>query len=515
MNRYLRVVIVIMILSVVAVMISDDAEAAYEYDSENNVLTISSNISNESGVKVWPWSDYKEEITDVVIDTSVTNIPSYLFIGLTSVTEINIPSSVRTIGDSAFEGCTSVTEMHIPDSVKIIGNCAFSGMISLKYVSTGSSLTDVGESLFSDTFNIEKLEIGSPKLKIEYSNNPFNGKDIPKDIEVVFTEIIKDIPDNMFYSSDPVSISSLTISMTAESIGAYSFYGCDIGEIILPSTVKEIDDFAFTGSDLHSVNLENITSLGRGAFKNCSSLTAANIESLDNLKDETFSGCTSLTEITFSNQLRNIGMSSLNGTSVSEIILPETLTAVGEYAFRDCKLLKESIIIGDLSTLGNGAFEGCTSLKKVTLQNVVNLGTSVFRGCPLTDMIAIGIYSNKLTDIPEDCNLYTQRNSTIEGVSPSPVTYYIYDRDITMFNDRVLDIGLVNHTGEVPAIGWEDYKGNPVEDVSDISGIRSVYASYEEPSGSDGSKGYSTLSYIVLLLGIVSLSAALYVRFKG
>ena len=48
MNRYLRVVIVIMILSVVAVMISDDAEAAYEYDSENNVLTISSNISNES-----------------------------------------------------------------------------------------------------------------------------------------------------------------------------------------------------------------------------------------------------------------------------------------------------------------------------------------------------------------------------------------------------------------------------------------------------------------------------------
>ena len=130
MNRYLRVVIVIMILPLVAVMISDDAEAAYEYDSENNVLTISSNISNESGVKVWPWSDYKEEITDVVIDTSVTNIPSYMFIGLTSVTEINIPSSVRTIGDSAFEGCTSVTEMHIPDSVEIIGNCAFSGMIS-------------------------------------------------------------------------------------------------------------------------------------------------------------------------------------------------------------------------------------------------------------------------------------------------------------------------------------------------------------------------------------------------
>ena len=78
--------------------------------------------------------DNGNAVTEIVLDDSVTEIPSYAFLGCTSLTSVTIPDSVTTIGNKAFKNCAGLTDITFPDSVTKVGNSAFSGCKSLKTV---------------------------------------------------------------------------------------------------------------------------------------------------------------------------------------------------------------------------------------------------------------------------------------------------------------------------------------------------------------------------------------------
>ena len=69
-----------------------------------------------------------------------------------------------------------------------------------------------------------------------------------------------------------------------------------------------------------------------------------------------------------------------NMTSLENVVLPSSATAIGEQAFKGCEHLT-SVNLSKVEKIGTSAFEGCNKLGEVDLTQVTSLGASAFAGC--------------------------------------------------------------------------------------------------------------------------------------
>ena len=85
-----------------------------------------------TAVKLNAYQSAKSDITEIIFDESITEIPENACRYLASLRSVVIPQSVTRIGRNAFSGCTSLVEICLPESLLEIGNGAFCGCASLK-----------------------------------------------------------------------------------------------------------------------------------------------------------------------------------------------------------------------------------------------------------------------------------------------------------------------------------------------------------------------------------------------
>lgn len=162
------------------------------------------------------------------------------------------------------------------------------------------------------------------------------------------------------------------------------------------------------------------TKIEADAFRNCSSLHTIEVPTLVE-SIETSAGCTALAEINV--QAGNSHYSSKDGVLLSgdgknilwfpmgkegEYTLPSTVTTVGDYAFRNCRIetfhfadgltsigkyafynssVKEVSLPSTVKQIPTGLFQKCANLTTVHLgKNTEMLGDYVFDGCPITNL---------------------------------------------------------------------------------------------------------------------------------
>lgn len=162
------------------------------------------------------------------------------------------------------------------------------------------------------------------------------------------------------------------------------------------------------------------TKIEADAFRNCSSLHTIEVPTLVE-SIETSAGCTALAEINV--QAGNSHYSSKDGVLLSgdgknilwfpmgkegEYTLPSTVTTVGDYAFRNCRIetfhfadgltsigkyafynssVKEVSLPSTVKQIPTGLFQKCAYLTTVHLgKNTELLGDYVFDGCPITNL---------------------------------------------------------------------------------------------------------------------------------
>ena len=350
-------------LPVVWGYVNSSTTTEYEYavckDEEGNeYITLVRYIGSSTEVIIPEFIEHKGE------NIPVTTIGDYAFSDCNNLTSVVIPSSVTTIGYCAFYGCNNLTSIAIPNSVTTIGNGAFSGCSSLTSVVIPSSVTTIGNGAFSGCNNLTSVVI--PNSVTTIGNGAFSGCS---------------------------SLTSVVIPNSVTTIGSFAFSGCNnLTSVVIPNSVTTIGDYAFSDCNNLTIYCEATSqpsgwdsgwnwNLGHDSiiipvvwgYVNSSTTT-----------EYEYAVCKDEEGNEYITLVRYIGSST-------EVIIPEFIehkgenipvTTIGDYAFSDCNNLTSVVIPSSVTTIGYCAFYGCNNLTSVVIpSSVTTIGHYAFSDC--------------------------------------------------------------------------------------------------------------------------------------
>ena len=425
-----------------------------------------------------PWGN---EIQSLVIADGVTSIGRYAFRGCSSITSVTIPDSVTSIGCDAFNGCSSLTSVTIPDSVTSIGEYAFRGCNSLACVTIPVNVTSIDDCTFYGCSSLTSVTIPDGVTSIGrdafYGCSSLTSVTIPDGVTSIYQSVFEDcsaltnvtIPDSVTsidHSAfrDCSSLTSVTIPESVTSIGGYAFNDCSsLTSVTIGNSVISISYSAFRNcSSLTSVTIpDGVTSIGRDAFDGCSSLTSVNITDISAWCSIDF-GSLSSNPLYYANNLY------LNGELMTELVIPDSITSIGDYTFYGCSSLTSVTISDSVTSIGDGAFAYCWSLKSVKIpESVTSISGYAFDNCSALTSVTI---SDGVTSIGEyafrDCSSLT--SVTI----PNGVTYiggYAFE-DCT----SLTSVTIPDSVTSIGAYAFEDCTSLTSVNITDISAWCSI-----------------------------------------
>ena len=167
--------------------------------------------------------------------------------------------------------------------------------------------------------------------------------------------------DGIYY--DTTSSSDLTVGVTYRGY-SYNDYSYEYsGSVVIPEKVT------------YDSKEYSVTSIGNNAFAECSGLTAVHITDL--------SAWCKIKFINFvSNPTYYANHLYLNGEEIFNLVIPDDINSIGNYAFYGCAGLTSITIPNSVTSIGEKAFSYCWGLTSVTIPNsVTSIGNSAFLGC--------------------------------------------------------------------------------------------------------------------------------------
>ena len=287
-------------------------------------------------------------------------------------------ATVTSIGDSAFEG-SAVTDVILPNSITSIGDYAFRDCSILENLTLPDSLTSMGCRIIENTM-ITSIMIPKNITNCSYYNGYYDEHRYAGPLsncntltEVIFEEGIEIIPSYVLcaglYHTNYVTKVIIPASVTI--IGERAFYNCEkIKSIELPKKLNSVGNYAFSGcSSLESLTLpESLISMGYLMVENTAitSITIPkNVASCRNSYGVgPLSNCSALTEVIFEEGLKIIPPYVLSTGSytnnISKVIIPSSVTSIGNYAFSGCSSLSSLSLPEGVTSIGRYAFSGCS-----------------------------------------------------------------------------------------------------------------------------------------------------------
>ena len=370
---YLLVVAVLMVATMHAETIYGDCgpHMEWEFNTGSGALFLigtgaMDDFSDENPV---PWLQYKSQITSIQTDSrsKYTSIGKNAFTNCTALESVDLPNTVTKISGYAFYGCSGLTSVTIPNSVTSIGNYAFDNCTGLTALTIGEGVTSIGAEAFDNCTGLTSVTI--PNSVTSIGDYAFQG----------CTGLTSPVYNAHIFAYMPPSYSgAYTIPDGIEIISSTAFYSCsNLTSVTIPNSVTSIGEFAFYNcTGLTSVTIPNsVTSIGKYAFQGCTGLTSVYISDIAAWYAISF-GSDGANPLSYAHNLY------LNGELITDLVIPNSVTSIGNYAFQGCTGLTSVTIPNSVTSIGNYAFYNCTGLTALTIgEGVTSIGDFAFYNC--------------------------------------------------------------------------------------------------------------------------------------
>ena len=316
------------------------------------------------------------------ITYNVTSIGEDAFYKCSSLYTITIPESITSIGDYAFSNCKSLTSITIPNSVTSIGSGAFYNCSLITSISIPESVRSIGGSAFEGT-GYYNDKSNWENGNVLYIDNCLMDANTSMSGEYTIKDGTRLLAGGAFYNC--YKLTSITIPESVTSIGSRAFHLC-----------TSLTSLVWNAINCEDLNYDNNNYLFYSGY--ITSFTFG--DNVEHIPAYLCKNMNNLLSITIPNSVTSIGKGAFFGcSSLSSITIPNSVTSIGEYAFYDCSSLASVIIGNSVKSIGNDAFYNCSFLTTITIPNsVTSIGNYVFSSCSSLTSVTI---PNSVTSIGE------------------------------------------------------------------------------------------------------------------
>ena len=249
-------------------------------------------------------------------------------------------------------------------------------------------------------------------VKLSKAPSELTALEIPTQVTINNSNYYVTVIDTMAFENQS-KFSSVNLPENLKTIKGRAFYKCTelTGELIIPDDVTYIGNHAFYNcKNLTSLNFEQnskLKTIGDNAFYNCSSFTGKLTipSSVISIGNYAFYLCTKFTELSFeeNSNLNTIGDYAFaglyNGSNsdyrmefTGELIIPNSVTSIGDYAFYLCSKFTSLSFEenSQLKTIGDYAFTGYNNYTSIYMgftgeliipDGVTYIGNHAFHNC--------------------------------------------------------------------------------------------------------------------------------------
>ena len=386
-----------------------------------------------------------KDLTSITIPDSVTSIGNYAFYNCSSLTSITIPDSVTSIGTATFSGCKNLTSITIPDSVTSIGNSAFVGCKNLTSITIPDSVTSIGESTFKYCSNLKTISLscksslkrndfGEQADLVSYTNQHLLTKTAAKAAtctEDGNKEYWTCEHCGKYFLSDDTNPETATAVELSETVipashkltkveakdatcaedGNKEYWTCEhckkyfLSDDTNPETATAVEQSETILPALNHKNaiIQNATEptetepgySGDRYCPDCDTVLEKGytywVE--DNLTWKLYEDGT--LNISGTGTMKDYDSDSnpspiYNNSDVKEVVIEDGVTSIGNKAFDSCSSLTSITIPNSVTSIKAATFYGCTSLTSITIPDgVTSIGYATFTGCSSLTSITI------------------------------------------------------------------------------------------------------------------------------
>lgn len=432
-------------------------ESAFNNSKHVTAVTIPSTVTS-IGASAFRYT----KITAIRIPSSVTSVGNYAFANCTALSDVTWSTKAEKIMPYVFMGCTGLTSMEIPSNVTYIGMQSFKGS-GLTEITVPDSVINIMDGAFENT-PLKKAVIGKNVAYMEsilVGCNQLEELTVPFVGSNLNTGWNKSCLYQIFYRSSssnerpdakknqtyvPASLKKLTVTNTKKLTIDALRYCANLEQIILPEGLTEIGDCALEGCNnvlsftlpstvttvtggtpfytdggfvelynLSALSVENIGGIRRNLLAVHTSATAPSIiQTVGDFKFAVVDGVYTLVKYVGSDtaitlptleggKTYTIGNCAFYGnTSITAVTMPNGVTAIGEFAFRNCAALAAiTFPPTSLLTIGAYAFNGTALVSVVIPDSVTEMGQEVFGATALTNTtLKSVVLGNGLAAVP-------------------------------------------------------------------------------------------------------------------
>ena len=402
----------------------------WSLDVNTGVLTISGTgpMDNYDGSISRPWnsSTIQNAIKSIIIEEGVTTIGNKAFESLKKLISVSFPKSLTSIGESAFSNSDALESVNISGNTTIDGNNAFNDCDGLKSVILSGNTIIKGQRSFKNCDGLKKVLIETNVQLI--GEESFYGCDSLSSVKI--KDGITELPRYSF--QDCPLLSDVLLPSTLRTIRQNAFTDCSsLEQIQLPDSLEKILDGAFSRAGLTSITIPINASVYYGVFSGCNQLKEATVYGIYQSYSDLFDNCRNL-ETLYWRVKNSLSWSSPIGTGhkIAKVYIGEEVDTIPEDLCDAFTNLNYVEIGRNVKHIGDYAFQNCKNLKEIRIHAEIPPSIGLF-GFFMTasEDVSVVVPCNSVTAYKESYfyNGYGWNNMTIlaDDDCPNTQTYTV------------------------------------------------------------------------------------------